>query len=80
MGGAPVQRAGLARGTRCGFVGRGAPQAQADRVNVLLGLHHGAVMEVELPQPGVVNLRGAELQKPHVGAPGASFQCIWSSS
>ena len=71
MGGARVQRASLARGTRYGFAGPGAPQAQADRGNVLLGLHHGAVMGIELPHPGVVNLRVAELQKPRVGAPGA---------
>ena len=38
VGGVRVQGAGLAGGTGYGFAGLGAPQAQADRINVLLGL------------------------------------------
>ena len=65
MGGARVQRAGLARGTRYGFAGPGAPRHRRTESTYSSGL-----MGVELPHPGVVNLRGAQLQKPRVGAPG----------
>ena len=64
VGGAHVQRAGLAGGTGCMFAGPNAPQAQADRINVLLRLEHGSVMEGDPPQPGVVNLSGTEFGEP----------------
>ena len=43
VGGARVQRSGLAGSTRYGFTEPGAPQPQADRISVLLGLQHGSV-------------------------------------
>ena len=70
VGGARVQRAGLASSTGYTFAGPGAPQAQADRINVLLRLEHGSVVRVEAPHPGVTDLRVAKFQ-PRVGAPGA---------
>ena len=76
MGGARVQRAGLAGGIRYGFAGPCAPQAQVDRINILLGLEHGSVMVVEPPQPGVVNLRVAEFGEPRVTLQEPSFSCI----
>ena len=55
-----VQGSSLTGSTRQRFSGPGAHQSQADRINVLHGLEHGSVVGVEPPQPGVVNLRGAE--------------------
>ena len=71
---ARVQRAGLAGGAGYGFAGPGGPQAQADR------LQHRSVVGVEPPQPGGVNLRGAEFDKPRVSSPGAlALSCIWNN-
>ena len=50
------------------FTGTDAPQAQADRINVLLS---DTAVVIELPQPCVVNLRGAEFEKPREGFQGA---------
>ena len=51
VGGARVQRASLSGSAGYRFAGPGAPQAQADRINVLLRLKHGSVVGVEPPEP-----------------------------
>ena len=55
VGHARVEGSVLAGCTRHGFARPGAAQGQADRVDVLLGLHHGAVMWVS-PRPRVIDL------------------------
>ena len=66
---APVQGYRLAGSTKHRFTGHGAAQAQANRINVLFGLHHRPVVRVEAPHPGMIDLRVAEFQQPRVGAP-----------
>ena len=70
VGSARVQQARLAGNTRYGFAGAHPAQPRADWVNTLFTLL-GAVVRVEPPQPSVVNLSGAELEKPRVGRPRA---------
>ena len=56
VGHACVQGAVLAGCTGYGFAKTTAAEAQADRVDALLGLHHRAVMRVQTPYPLMVNL------------------------
>ena len=48
-----------------------AAQAQADRVDVLLGLHHCTVVRVQAPHPRVINLGIPKFLQTCAGAPGA---------
>ena len=52
---AGVEGAVLAGCTRHGFTRPSAAEAQADRVNALLGLRHGAVMWIQAPHPRVID-------------------------
>ena len=56
--------------TRHRFARPSAAEAQADRVDVLLGLHHDAVMWVQTPHPRVVHSVPKFLQS-HASPPGA---------
>ena len=61
-----VQESRLASGERHRFTGPGAAQALANRVAVLLGLHHCSMMRVEAPHPCVINLSVTKFQQPCV--------------
>ena len=72
-----VQGAGVASGAGDGLGGPGASQAEADRVNVLVGLQGRAVAWIEPPQPRVVHVRVAELSKASACSPGSPHpSCI----
>ena len=53
---ARVQGSGPAGSTRHGFARPSAGQTQADRVDMLLGLHHSTVVRVQVPHPRVIDL------------------------
>ena len=67
VGRARVQGPGLAGSTRHGFARPSAAQAQADRVDILLGLHHGTVVRFQAPHPRVVNLGISKFLQPCAG-------------
>ena len=66
-----VERPVLAGRARHGFAWPSAAQAQADRVNVLCGLHHGAVMRVQVPHPRVIDLGVPKFLQSRTSPPGA---------
>ena len=66
---AGVEGAGLAGSTRHGFTRPSAAQAQADRVDVLLGHHHGAGVWVQAPYPHVIDFRVSKFLQSRASSP-----------
>ena len=66
-----VQDARVAGGAGDGLGGPGAAQAEADRVDVLVGIQGRAVAWVKPPKPRVVHVRVAELGETSARGPGA---------
>ena len=66
---AHVQNAGVARGASDGLGKPSTAQAEADRVDVLVGFQSRAVAWVEPPQPRVIHVRVAELGKASASSP-----------